>query len=464
MAAPSWFVMSFNVTKSDFNNPTGAMINAPTYRTRILTVVLLIAVSLPFASGCPRETMNGASLGAAMTSDSDPDSAGSPLPIDAELVQVVKQGTGDVAEEVVGEFIRLTAEPAEGWRFDGWEGEIESVENPLVVSAAVALTVTAVFTQVDGTEAQPSSPAPDGGQTADSDGDGALDEVDRCPGTPAGRPVDAAGCTDSQRDDDRDGVDDSADVCPETPRGADVDDAGCAATQRDSDQDGVADADDLCPATAVGTVVLTNGCTAIEADTDGDRVPNHQDRCPQTPVGSSVNSAGCRPGELPFCGNGTLEPGEQCDPPSSNTCDNACRNIGPAPSNDSCSSPTMIQSASTAFDNTAATTTGSIGVASTCDASDFQLDVWFCYAATCTGSVSISLCPGDFDTMLAVYDGCTCPTRSGLGCNDDGCNTFGAGSQLVFPAVAGQGYLVRVGGWQGDEGRGTILISCTGLR
>ncbi|MGH1470883.1 MAG: OmpA family protein [Cellvibrionaceae bacterium] len=64
------------------------------------------------------------------------------------------------------------------------------------------------------------APAPIG----DADGDGVLDNRDRCPNTPAGTPVDANGCT---LDSDGDGVADNIDQCPDTSAGAKVDAKGC---------------------------------------------------------------------------------------------------------------------------------------------------------------------------------------------------------------------------------------------
>lgn len=58
----------------------------------------------------------------------------------------------------------------------------------------------------------------------DSDGDGVPDDKDKCPGTPAGAPVDADGCP---LDSDGDGVPDYRDKCPGTPKGAKVDADGC---------------------------------------------------------------------------------------------------------------------------------------------------------------------------------------------------------------------------------------------
>ncbi|GAB3111202.1 OmpA family protein [Aestuariicella hydrocarbonica] len=58
----------------------------------------------------------------------------------------------------------------------------------------------------------------------DSDGDGVPDEVDACPNTPAGAPVDATGCP---LDSDGDGVFDYMDQCPGTDSRLKVDEVGC---------------------------------------------------------------------------------------------------------------------------------------------------------------------------------------------------------------------------------------------
>jgi OOP family OmpA-OmpF porin len=67
--------------------------------------------------------------------------------------------------------------------------------------------------------APPTPPLP-----VDSDGDGVPDSIDRCPNTPHGVTVDAAGCP---LDSDHDGVPDYLDECPGTPTGLKVDANGC---------------------------------------------------------------------------------------------------------------------------------------------------------------------------------------------------------------------------------------------
>jgi OOP family OmpA-OmpF porin len=95
----------------------------------------------------------------------------------------------------------------------------------------------------------------------DSDGDGVPDDMDKCPGTPPGTPVDANGC---ELDSDGDGVVDSKDKCPGTPRGTKVDEVGCP----------------------------------VDGDADGDGVKDSKDQCPGTPAGAKVNDVGCEIGEI----------------------------------------------------------------------------------------------------------------------------------------------------------------------
>jgi OOP family OmpA-OmpF porin len=120
----------------------------------------------------------------------------------------------------------------------------------------------------------------------DSDGDGVVDDLDKCPGTPAGVKVDADGCS---LDSDKDGVYDYLDKCPGTPLGVKVDKNGCPL---DSDKDGVYDYLDKCPGTPVGVKVDKDGCPL---DSDKDGVYDYLDKCPGTPAGVKVDQDGCPP-------------------------------------------------------------------------------------------------------------------------------------------------------------------------
>jgi hypothetical protein len=87
-------------------------------------------------------------------------------------------------------------------------------------------------------------------------------------------------------------------------------------------------------------------------------------------------------------------------------------------------------------------------------------NIWYCYTASCKGDVTVSLLGSSYDTMLAVYDGCECfPTANDLiACNDDFGGTYQ--SQITFAAIAGNQYLIEVGGYGGSQGKGFITISC----
>jgi OOP family OmpA-OmpF porin len=123
-------------------------------------------------------------------------------------------------------------------------------------------------------------------RVVDTDGDGVTDDLDKCPGTPAGTAVDSSGCPLPQ-DDDADGVTNDIDKCPGTPAGAKVDANGC---ELDSDGDGVGDSRDQCPNTPAGAKVDEKGC---ELDGDGDGIVDSVDKCPDTPKGERVDNSGC---------------------------------------------------------------------------------------------------------------------------------------------------------------------------
>ncbi|MCF8107454.1 MAG: OmpA family protein [Desulfohalobiaceae bacterium] len=128
-------------------------------------------------------------------------------------------------------------------------------------------------------------------ETRDSDCDGVIDGLDRCPNTSLGLVVDRFGCP---PDSDGDGVPDHRDDCPGTPEGWPVDGRGCP---RDSDGDGVPDALDECPCTPEGVEVDDKGCAL---DSDGDGVADPDDYCPGTPEGAHVDEYGCWNSQVPL--------------------------------------------------------------------------------------------------------------------------------------------------------------------
>ncbi len=313
----------------------------------------------------------------------------------------------------------------------------------------------------------------------DADGDGVSDDDDNCDNTPAGETVDLVGCADSQRDSDRDGFFDDVDECANTPPDVQIDDVGCpvSAGGPDTDGDGVNNDIDQCKNTPEGASVDANGCAANERDTDKDGVFDDVDQCPNTPIRTDVDATGCPqtlptdPGDPPgaVCGDGNIDVdlGEQCDPPNGTTCDANCQTTtGGTLTNDSCTTPIAIGEGDRSFSTTNATTDGpdETDAPAECSLGDYthvDSDIWYLYTTTCSNLVVVSLCGSLYDTKMMIYDGSGCPVEAGapLACSDDDCGP-GANARTIFTAVTGQQYMIRIGGFNGEQGNGTLTIYC----
>ena len=94
----------------------------------------------------------------------------------------------------------------------------------------------------------------------------------------------------------------------------------------------------------------------------------------------------------------------------------------------------------------------------------YSPNIWYCYTASCTGEATVSLAGSSFDTMLAVWEGCDGADlvyEDMIECNDD----FGGTSQskIIFDAIAGNLYMIEVGGYGLETGQGLLSISCEGV-
>jgi hypothetical protein len=92
-------------------------------------------------------------------------------------------------------------------------------------------------------------------------------------------------------------------------------------------------------------------------------------------------------------------------------------------------------------------------------------DVWYCWTAPCTGTAFAHTCNlTPVDTKMIVYEGCTCPPAepSLVACNDDDvCDFDSRQSQVAFPVVQGEQYLVRVGAFSDTKGgTGQFEVTC----
>ncbi len=134
------------------------------------------------------------------------------------------------------------------------------------------------------------------------------------------------------------------------------------------------------------------------------------------------------------------------------------------PANDDCANALPIFDGATAFSTVDATTDGP-SHAGDCqfDGQTYE-DIWYEYIATCNGTLTVSTCSAaDYDTDIVVYDGNDCSMLVRLGCNDDAFGCVGFTSMVNVPVVAGNPYLIRIGGFTaGDEGTGTVTCTCSG--
>ena len=84
-------------------------------------------------------------------------------------------------------------------------------------------------------------------------------------------------------------------------------------------------------------------------------------------------------------------------------------------------------------------------------------EIFWNYLPEATGYVCMSTELSDFDTVLAVYDGCCCPVEGNslLACNDDEDPDKSVLTSFVdFDVVEGNCYKIQVGGFGSSVGVG----------
>jgi OmpA-OmpF porin, OOP family len=113
----------------------------------------------------------------------------------------------------------------------------------------------------------------------DSDGDGIVDSLDKCPDSVGLARLEGCPVPDT----DKDGINDEEDKCKDTAGVARY--QGCPVP--DTDGDGVNDEEDKCKDTA--GIARLQGCPIPDTDKDG--VNDEEDKCPEVP--GTVASAGC---------------------------------------------------------------------------------------------------------------------------------------------------------------------------
>jgi OmpA-OmpF porin, OOP family len=128
-------------------------------------------------------------------------------------------------------------------------------------------------------------------KVGDKDGDGILDNVDKCPTEPEDKDgfEDEDGCPDL--DNDKDGIPDAKDKCPLEPEDKDgfQDEDGCP--DPDNDTDGIADVNDKCPLEPEDKDGFEDEDGCPDPDNDKDGVLDTADKCPNEPGPADNN--GC---------------------------------------------------------------------------------------------------------------------------------------------------------------------------
>ena len=125
----------------------------------------------------------------------------------------------------------------------------------------------------------PPPPPPIKVEPKDTDKDGIIDSLDKCPTVPGVAKYNGCPVPDT----DKDGINDDNDKCPTVPGVAKYN--GCPIP--DTDKDGINDEEDKCP--SVPGLARYKGCPI--PDTDGDGINDEEDKCPT--VAGPASNGGC---------------------------------------------------------------------------------------------------------------------------------------------------------------------------
>jgi len=130
---------------------------------------------------------------------------------------------------------------------------------------------------------------------------------------------------------------------------------------------------------------------------------------------------------------------------------------------DECAVAMIASVGANAFETNTATPSGNVPDDSLCSGTyldwDNSQDVWFLFVPSTSGNVHFTTCDSSsYDTSMALYQG-SCDNQ--VACNgdadgDSGCQSYY--SAIDFNVNAGDTYYIRLGGWQGTTGEGTLTI------
>jgi murein DD-endopeptidase MepM/ murein hydrolase activator NlpD len=125
---------------------------------------------------------------------------------------------------------------------------------------------------------------------------------------------------------------------------------------------------------------------------------------------------------------------------------------GQTPANDQCSGAIALSVGVARSDSTGNAT--SAGDSTPTCQTNFGKGVWYTFTPATSGTVAVSTCGSNFDTVLQVYTG-TCAALSAVsgGCDDDdGPDCSGTQASVSFSGTAGTTYRILAGGWSSQSG------------
>ena len=135
---------------------------------------------------------------------------------------------------------------------------------------------------------------------------------------------------------------------------------------------------------------------------------------------------------------------------------------------DDCDWPFNANLGSNSFNTSNATSSSPLPDDSMCagtslDWGKANQDIWFKFNPSSDGSYNFTTCDSSsYDTSMVLYEA-VCSNQ--VACNgdwsgDNGCQPYY--STIEFTLSAGVNYYIRIGGWQGESGQGTLTISEAG--